>query len=82
MHKYYNSQLYCDPATYHAQIHMVKDKTNYTAPTFKRVSSMRYQEHTHHALIPDICPFWYTSSFLRYAKSTPPPGQISTMHAL
>ena len=32
--------LYCGPATYHAQIHMVKDKINYTAPTFKIVSSM------------------------------------------
>ena len=25
---------------------MVKDKTNYTAPTFKIVSLMRYQEHS------------------------------------
>ena len=49
--------LYCDPATYRAKIHMVKDKTNYTAPTFKIVSLMRYQEHMHHALIPDICLF-------------------------
>ena len=42
---------------YRAKIHMEKDKTNYTAPTFKIVSLMRYQEHMHHALIPDICLF-------------------------
>ena len=42
--------LYCDPATYRAKIHKVKDTTNYTAPTFKIVSLMRYQEHMHHAL--------------------------------